>query len=75
MLVGIAADGEVVTVDQGIRPDTTPEGLGELKTVFKEDGVITAGNASQQTSGAESNKLPFASRDNDMMATAAANLT
>ncbi len=51
-IVGIEADGALVTADQGIRPDTTLEGLGELKTVFKEDGVITAGNASQISDGA-----------------------
>jgi acetyl-CoA acetyltransferase family protein len=51
-IVGIEADGELVTADQGIRPGTTLEGLGELKTVFKEDGVITAGNASQISDGA-----------------------
>ncbi|MFD2638821.1 thiolase family protein [Piscibacillus salipiscarius] len=40
-----------VTLDEGPRPETTPEKLGELKTVFKEDGVITAGNASQISDG------------------------
>ena len=38
--------------DQGIRPDTSLETLSQLKTVFKEDGVITAGNASQISDGA-----------------------
>ena len=36
--------------DQGIRPDTNLEAL-EPKTVFKEDGVITAGNSSQISDG------------------------
>ena len=40
-------DGTVVSEDEGIRPGTTTEVLGGLKTVFKpEGGVITAGNSS-----------------------------
>jgi acetyl-CoA acyltransferase len=41
-----------VTRDEGIRADTTPEKMATLKTVFKPDGVITAGNSSQITDGA-----------------------
>ena len=44
------ADG-TVSQDQGIRPDTTVESLSTLKTPFKEDGVVTAGNASQISDG------------------------
>ncbi|MBO0472599.1 hydroxymethylglutaryl-CoA reductase, degradative [Enterococcus ureasiticus] len=32
--------------DEGVRKDTTVEKLGTLKTVFKENGSVTAGNAS-----------------------------
>ncbi|HUL38915.1 MAG TPA: acetyl-CoA C-acetyltransferase [Methanomassiliicoccales archaeon] len=39
-------------VDEGVRADTTLEGLAKLKPVFKEGGVITAGNASQLSDGA-----------------------
>jgi len=39
-------------VDEGIRPDTSIEALTKLKSVFKEDGVATAGNASQLSDGA-----------------------
>ena len=39
-------------VDEGIRPDTSIEALAKLKSVFKEDGVATAGNASQLSDGA-----------------------
>jgi len=46
------ADGTVVSKDEGIRPGGTVEGLAKLKTVFKEDGVIHAGNASQISDGA-----------------------
>jgi acetyl-CoA C-acetyltransferase len=38
--------------DEGIRPDTTPEGLSKLKPVFKPDGIVTAGNASGINDGA-----------------------
>lgn len=38
--------------DDGIRYDASAEGMGGLKPFFKEDGVVTAGNASQLTDGA-----------------------
>jgi len=41
-------------VDDNPRPETTIEKLGELKTVFRENGVITAGNASAIVDGAAS---------------------
>jgi acetyl-CoA acyltransferase len=44
-------DGSVVSKDEGIRPGGTLESLAKLKTVFKEDGVIHAGNASQISDG------------------------
>ncbi|MFD1812619.1 thiolase family protein [Rhodococcus gannanensis] len=45
-------DGTVISRDEGIRRGTSLESLGKLKTVFKEDGVIHAGNASQISDGA-----------------------
>jgi acetyl-CoA C-acetyltransferase len=36
----------VVTKDEGIKPNTTLEGLSKLKPVFKKDGTVTAGNSS-----------------------------
>jgi len=53
-IVPIQVNGDTHTADQGIRPDTTIEGLSQLKTVFKEDGTITAGNSSQISDGAAS---------------------
>jgi acetyl-CoA acyltransferase len=44
-------DGTVVDADEGIRRDSTIERLGGLKTPFKPDGVVTAGNASQISDG------------------------
>ncbi len=41
-----------VTTDDGVRADTTVEGLGKLRAVFKKDGCTTAGNASQVSDGA-----------------------
>ncbi len=38
--------------DEGVRPDTSLEKLAKLKPVFKKDGVVTAGNASQISDGA-----------------------
>ncbi|EMR06159.1 Acetyl-CoA acetyltransferase [Bhargavaea cecembensis DSE10] len=46
------AEGNVFDTDEGPREGSTPDVLGGLKTVFKEDGVITAGNASQMSDGA-----------------------
>jgi acetyl-CoA C-acetyltransferase len=46
--------GEPVEVrqDEGVRPDTTVEGLARLRPAFAPDGTITAGNASQISDGA-----------------------
>ncbi|HVQ17676.1 MAG TPA: thiolase family protein [Actinomycetes bacterium] len=45
-------DGSVVTVDEGIRGDTSLEKLGRLPTPFRDDGVVTAGSSSQISDGA-----------------------
>ncbi|KON87688.1 acetyl-CoA acetyltransferase [Sporosarcina globispora] len=47
-------DGMTITVteDSGPRKNTSVEALGSLRTVFKEDGVIHAGNSSQISDGA-----------------------
>jgi len=41
----------MVEHDDGIR-ESTPEGLGKLRTVFAVNGSVTAGNSSQTTDGA-----------------------
>ncbi len=41
-----------VAQDEGVRRDTTPEGLAKLRPAFKKNGVVTAGNASQTSDGA-----------------------
>ena len=53
--VAVRVDGGdtevVVRTDEGIRPDTSLEALGQLKPAFKPDGKVTAGNSSQITDG------------------------
>jgi len=46
------ATDEIMSSDEGIRPDSSVESLGKLKPAFKEDGKVTAGNSSQITDGA-----------------------
>ena len=41
-----------ISVDEGIRADTTAEGIARLKPAFAPDGTVTAGNASQISDGA-----------------------
>ncbi|MEW5908247.1 MAG: thiolase family protein [Thermodesulfobacteriota bacterium] len=42
----------IIDHDDGIRSDTTMEGLSKLKPVFQTHGTVTAGNSSQMTDGA-----------------------
>jgi 3-oxoadipyl-CoA thiolase len=44
-------DGEV-TRDEGPRPGTTLEKLGTLRTIFRPDGIVTAGSSSPLSDGA-----------------------
>ena len=45
-------DGTVVESDDGIRPETTPAVLAQLKPAFKEDGRVTGGNSCPLNDGA-----------------------
>jgi acetyl-CoA C-acetyltransferase len=45
-------DPILVESDEGMRPGTTAESLGKLRTAFSTDGTVTAGNASQISDGA-----------------------
>jgi len=45
-------NGNVVSADDGPRPDTTLEKLSSLKPVFRPDGRVTAGNACPLNDGA-----------------------
>ena len=42
----------IVAVDEGVRRDTSIEGLSRLRAAFKQGGIITAGNSSQTSDGA-----------------------
>ena len=42
----------IVDTDEGVRADTTPEGLAKLKPAFALGGSVTAGNSSQTSDGA-----------------------
>jgi acetyl-CoA acyltransferase len=52
----------VVDKDECNRSTTTLEGLAKLKPVFKEDGSVTAGNASQLSDGASATLLMSSER-------------
>lgn len=51
-IVPVETDQGVVSADEGIREGSTLETLGGLRTVFDENGVVTAGNSSQISDGA-----------------------
>ncbi len=51
-IVAITHDGARIDKDGCIRPDTTAEGLAELKPAFDENGTVTAGTSSPLTDGA-----------------------
>ena len=44
-------DPKVISVDEGVRGETTTESLGGLRPAFTKDGTVTAGNASQISDG------------------------
>jgi len=52
----------IVDKDECNRPQTTLEGLAKLKPAFKEDGTVTAGNASQLSDGASATLLMSSDR-------------
>ncbi len=51
---GLDPEGNPVDVerDEGVRANVDPEKMAGLKTVFRPDGVVTAGNSSQISDGA-----------------------
>jgi acetyl-CoA acetyltransferase family protein len=65
-LVPFGVNGSVFSSDQGIRPETTLDGLAELKPAFKEDGVVTAGNSSQISDGASAVLLMSRSKADEL---------
>ncbi|MCJ7568315.1 MAG: thiolase family protein [Anaerolineales bacterium] len=59
---------QTITIDQGVRLEPEREKMASLRPVFKEDGVITAGNSSQISDGAAALLLASAGavRDNNL---------
>jgi acetyl-CoA C-acetyltransferase len=45
-------DPVLVTEDEGVRADTTPDTLAKLRPAFAADGTVTAGSSSQISDGA-----------------------
>ena len=60
--------GDPITVeqDEGIRSDTTVDGLGKLRAAFTSDGTVTAGNASQVSDGAAALVLTSAAKASEL---------
>ncbi|WP_257255010.1 MULTISPECIES: acetyl-CoA C-acyltransferase FadA [unclassified Endozoicomonas] len=56
----------VFTEDQTIRPETTLEGLAQLKPAFNPKGTVTAGTSSQITDGASCMIVMSAQRAQDL---------
>lgn len=57
----VRVPGVELARDESIRPDTTAQRLAGLKTVFRGDGTVTAGNASPMNDGASAAVLGSAS--------------
>jgi len=62
----ISESDELVTADEGIRPDTTVDTLAKLKPAFRPDGKITAGNSSQITDGASAALIMTEEKANEL---------
>src|SRR3954467_7288374 len=65
-IIPMQVNGDTYVTDQGIRPDTSLEALAQLKPAFKEDGKITAGNASQISDGAAAVLLMSADKADEL---------
>ncbi|GAA0433412.1 acetyl-CoA C-acetyltransferase [Lentibacillus halophilus] len=57
---------KVIEQDEGIRPDTSKEGLAKLRPAFKKDGKVTAGNASGINDGAAALVLMSREKANEL---------
>lgn len=57
--------GVALTRDEGIR-DATTESLAKLRAVFRKDGTVTAGNASQISDGSAALLLASAERAEEL---------
>ncbi|HEY9245985.1 MAG TPA: acetyl-CoA C-acetyltransferase, partial [Candidatus Methanoperedens sp.] len=51
-IIPVEVNGDKIEIDEGVREDTSLEKLTKLPPVFKEEGILTAGNSSQISDGA-----------------------
>jgi acetyl-CoA acyltransferase len=65
-IVPVSVGGTSVTVDEGMRRDTSLEKLASLKPAFAADGVTHAGNASQISDGAGALLIMTSERARDL---------
>ncbi|UCF05537.1 MAG: acetyl-CoA C-acetyltransferase [bacterium] len=65
----------IVDRDEGPRGDTTAEKMAKLKPVFKKDGTVTAGNASQISDGASAMVVLAAEKAEELGVTPIARIT
>jgi acetyl-CoA C-acetyltransferase len=52
LTLGSGAKARTISRDEGMRAETTAEGLAKLKPAFREKGTVTAGNSSLLSDGA-----------------------
>lgn len=65
-IIPIEINGEEITTDQSVRPTTTLEQMGNLRTIFDKKGTVTAGNSSPINDGAAALILMRASRAKEL---------
>jgi acetyl-CoA acyltransferase len=64
--LGPGSTRRVLDFDEGVRSPVDPAKMASLKTVFKADGVITAGNSSQISDGAAAVLLASAEKASEL---------
>lgn len=62
----VTPEGQKVAADEGVRRGGTLESMAGLRTAFREDGIVTAGNSSQISDGAAALLLMTSERASDL---------
>ena len=65
-IIPVLSDAGTVAEDECVRGDTSIEKLAKLRPVFKEDGILTAGNCSQLSDGAAALVVASRKRANEL---------
>jgi acetyl-CoA acyltransferase len=65
-LLAVTVDDNTVACDEGVRRGGTVDAMANLRTPFLEDGVVTAGNASQISDGAAALLLTTSERAGEL---------